>query len=31
LASFLVTIRLDGEGRIRRFMSARTTAMSLLD
>jgi hypothetical protein len=31
LASFLVTIRLDGKGRIRRFMSARTTAMSLLD
>jgi hypothetical protein len=31
LASFLVTIALDEAGRIRRFMSARTTAMSLLD
>ena len=31
LASFLVTIALDPSGRIRRFMSARTTTMSLLD
>ncbi len=31
LASFLVTIRLDRTGRIRRFMSARTTTLSLRD
>jgi hypothetical protein len=31
LASFLVTIRLDRTRRIRRFMSARTTTMHLLD
>jgi hypothetical protein len=31
LASFLITIHLDGDGRIRRMLSARTTALSLLD
>jgi hypothetical protein len=31
LASFLITIRLDESGLIRRMMSARTTALSLLD
>ena len=31
LASFLITIRLDESGLIRRLMSARTTALSLLD
>ncbi len=31
LASFLVTLRVDANGRIRRFMSARTTAFSMFD
>ena len=31
LASFLITIRLDASGRIRRMLAARTTALSLLD
>jgi hypothetical protein len=31
LASFLVTLRLDSSGRIRRFLAARTTTMHLLD
>jgi hypothetical protein len=31
LASFLITIRVDSGGRIRRMLSARTSALSLLD
>jgi len=31
LASFLITIRVDSSGRIRRLLAARTSAYSLLD
>jgi hypothetical protein len=31
LASFLITIHVDAEGKIRRMLAARTTALSLLD
>jgi hypothetical protein len=31
LASFVIAVRLDANGRIRRLLAARTTSLSLLD